>query len=662
MRLLRLLPAPNADDPIECRLDVVAFAEPPRYEALSYCWGGNDRSGEIKCNGEPFPVTENLLLALRSLRREDAARTLWIDAVCINQENLAERKSQVMRMGQIYSGATSAVIWLGPEPTSDGVHHLFELAERYPKIEWVQVSRKWKALFDSSVPGSECPYEDDGQDEEGSTPKLPELSQEVLDGVSAMMRRPWWTRMWTIQELALAPTAVVMCGDLSVPWQAVRSAFLMAMQLSFRQGSDAMEANTPVPDFSVKESTAIAYSRLSYSWSDDDVGYRLPCELGELLLGFRWSTARDPKDKIYGLLGLAKSAYGIEPDYAISTTVCYTRATFAIITGNGNLDILRGLRKPTCLGDSTVPGLPSWVPDWAYDFSSIPKEAAHPVVPFRPLVREIWLTSQSYTSASLFPQFQASGPTLEFLPRLKQDGTTLILRGLIVDELEVLGRNLRYPAPMPVTPTADRLKNWLREKERANKLREAVGELLSTVGGWKDMALSPKHLHTEPDETREDAFLVTICKNRIPTDADRAAALGHMRECMRSMFDYSSKTATTLKMLGFQHVNTRLYRTLLGYTKEQKMEEQDILLAGLALVHLRWAIDQRMARTKGGYLALMPEPCKVGDKIVLLEGGKTPYVLRAVGKQWKILGDCYVHGMMSGEAWHEEGRIDVEII
>ncbi|KAH7123335.1 heterokaryon incompatibility protein-domain-containing protein [Dactylonectria estremocensis] len=201
IRLLELLQAKNIDDQIECHLDVVELGEhPPPYEALSYCWGDKKQLREISCNGEPFQATENLFLALAHLRNDNTDRVLWIDAICINQTNLKERKSQVLVMGKIYSEATKVVIWLGSDPTSDGVNHVFELVETYPEFQKVKVSRRVKLFMDMNFPGSEAyDFASDGLEESGG-PSEPEgtqppaLSRRVMEGITSTMRRTWWTR------------------------------------------------------------------------------------------------------------------------------------------------------------------------------------------------------------------------------------------------------------------------------------------------------------------------------------------------------------------------------------------------------------------------------------------------------------------------------------
>ncbi|CZR65469.1 uncharacterized protein PAC_15369 [Phialocephala subalpina] len=100
---------------IECELEVFDLEARPRFEALSYVWGNTNPPGIITCNGQQHPVTPNLALALKRLRLPDTTRIVWIDAICVNQEDLEERSQQVQLMRVIYSQAWRVVVWLGED-------------------------------------------------------------------------------------------------------------------------------------------------------------------------------------------------------------------------------------------------------------------------------------------------------------------------------------------------------------------------------------------------------------------------------------------------------------------------------------------------------------------------------------------------------------------
>ena len=114
IRLLVLCPEPHPEDHrIQCKLVIEDLESSPHYEALSYTWGvPDDLNFKIWVNGVHLPVRRNLLTVLRALRR-DKDRTLWIDALCINQEDVRERQQQVGIMGSIYMKAARVVGWLG---------------------------------------------------------------------------------------------------------------------------------------------------------------------------------------------------------------------------------------------------------------------------------------------------------------------------------------------------------------------------------------------------------------------------------------------------------------------------------------------------------------------------------------------------------------------
>lgn len=117
IRLL-LLHAGSDNDPIRCSSSVVSLRHDPNFEALSYVWGTKDPTGNtcIDLDGQPFSVTPSLHTALKRLRRADSQRTLWVDAVCINQEDNAEKAIQVAMMSDIYTRTSDALLWLGEEP------------------------------------------------------------------------------------------------------------------------------------------------------------------------------------------------------------------------------------------------------------------------------------------------------------------------------------------------------------------------------------------------------------------------------------------------------------------------------------------------------------------------------------------------------------------
>ncbi|EXA44155.1 hypothetical protein FOVG_05658 [Fusarium oxysporum f. sp. pisi HDV247] len=656
IRLLHLLPATENNDSIECRLEVIALEENPVYEALSYCWGDSSQLQEIKCNNEAFQVTENLLRALQHLRNEHTERTLWIDAICINQKDLEERQSQVKHMKDIYTKSQRVVIWLGPNPASDGANHLFDLVKTIKNIPSPQLKRE-RTFFEMNAFDVHRWF----QSEDTNSSKAPDkhnsvIPNQVKKGAFAILRRPWWSRVWTVQEMVLAPSAIIMCGNLFAPLLDVRST---CADVLLHAVSDAFDGDDEdLFDFGdlFDDPNGIlnmAAMRLHPSFSTK-------MELGKLLRFLRWLKAKDPRDKVYGSLGIAASTYGIEPDYAISTVECYTRATFNIISGSRSLEIFGAIRRPSCI-ETTLAGLPSWVPDWSYDFSSVPDEEKGTSALHNPIIYENARTPIILEMTDAFPEEKASKPNMSFNARLLSDGKTLMLKGIILHELDSVGDKLEYPYPGPILQFDNVVTNSIQEFKRTWKTYRSIGAVMDTIKGWQDLAFDNANLQTMPGETRMDAFLTTLLSNRIWLIADRRKILDYLEKSIRTTFDMT-KSGTVLNQLHLSQLAPNLYHKFLGYRKACSIDETDIISFGKSLTYVRLAFDQRMATTRPGYLCMVPWPARAGDRIALLQGGRTPYVLREAGGKWKILGDCYVHGIMSGEAWSDEECVDIEII
>ncbi|KAH8808691.1 heterokaryon incompatibility protein-domain-containing protein, partial [Xylogone sp. PMI_703] len=169
IRLLHLEPTSSLDDTsVRCTLKHVRLSAKPRYEALSYMWGPKSMK-LIELNGVQCEVRENLWQALIHLRETNSTRIIWIDAVCINQNDIEERNSQVSQMGAIYRKAWRVVTWLGPEDPSTelGVWAL----NNHTKYLSQSISEHW-------------------------------INQ--LKAVKNLCDRGYWTRLWIIQEVLSA--------------------------------------------------------------------------------------------------------------------------------------------------------------------------------------------------------------------------------------------------------------------------------------------------------------------------------------------------------------------------------------------------------------------------------------------------------------------------
>lgn len=198
LRLLSLRPAKEAS-PINVTLFETRLQEAGPYEALSYSWatedGNCDRSSRIRCGSKVIWVTKNCEAGLWRLRNQNSDRIVWVDAICIDQRNDAERGHQVRNMRDVYRSATRTLIWLGEESkhmdlrtnTPDSslfLQFLSQLAAELTNFESQGRSATSSPLYQQLV------HQMNSEDEDG-----PRSSTPLGRGLWSIIRRRWWERL-----------------------------------------------------------------------------------------------------------------------------------------------------------------------------------------------------------------------------------------------------------------------------------------------------------------------------------------------------------------------------------------------------------------------------------------------------------------------------------
>jgi hypothetical protein len=238
IRLVTIHPAENITDSIKCSLETVdLIAEKDKYDALSYSWGMDDDSGDaflLTLDDKPFPVTENLWDGLRRIRLCKDPVRIWIDAVCINQNDDPEKSVQVAMMADIYAGAHIVHVWLG-EGEDAAEDKLFlevlqKMEERAATVgPW---RRRWSDFHCFVIPllgkgTSQCAGCVAGQNViTGFRAHVDWLSEwfvsDPTEGHNAakmtnlsikFFSRRYWKRRWILQELAFAKKQVLHWGN-----------------------------------------------------------------------------------------------------------------------------------------------------------------------------------------------------------------------------------------------------------------------------------------------------------------------------------------------------------------------------------------------------------------------------------------------------------------
>lgn len=292
----------------------------PRYVGLSYAWGDTTLCQQIIVGGRLLHITQNLAVALEHLQEQHKTLVLWVDAVCINQQDSYERSKQVQMMGRIFMSATVVIAWLGPSKDESDVV--------------IQQIKKF------SLPAPHT-----------QKPSVADLMAALpLDLLRVFLNRPWFYRVWVMQEIALNNEVIFACGreDIS-KWRLLRViSFTAAILTSFTN------------DF--------------HPFHFGRFAYRKPRPLGEYIASPSGKMATwfgqclhssEPRDFVFSLFGTINDLerHQLKSDYSKTVEEIYTDFAEAVV-GAGKIGALSRLWRPS----SRYPKLPSWIPDWSATF------------------------------------------------------------------------------------------------------------------------------------------------------------------------------------------------------------------------------------------------------------------------------------------------------
>lgn len=281
IRLFEMTSASGSTE-IHGKFHITKLSESPTYAALSYTWGDIGSQRMITMNGKKLAVGGNLWHFLHHRTAVDLAthRFLWIDAICIDQQDVSERNHQVGLMREIYSKASVVVIWLGRESNDSNVameyvakKGLAPLKPKGPGYRALWTRAQGKALYD-------------------------------------LCFRPYWRRVWIIQEILNAQEIVVMCGTKRFEWRAFESLYHKAKVLDLRGWIFHHEFATGLLE---GPAMTTVWQRAHYRHPDTPAPL-----LQELLKVFQDWQCSDSRDKVYGLLGLVGTAEIIAADYSLT--------------------------------------------------------------------------------------------------------------------------------------------------------------------------------------------------------------------------------------------------------------------------------------------------------------------------------------------------------
>lgn len=296
IRLLRFVDQPPSLDLDHFSLETYHIATAPPFVALSYTWGKPEPTHDISVNGSLLSIHENLRMTLQALRnffpnkarsldnwqwsgrrnkflkqmlQENGYPLMWIDAICINQSDDLEKNHQVNMMGSIFSKADLALSQLGDEANDS--------------------SRVMKAIR--------------------ATKNNLEYSFDMSKAVRAFANRPYWRRMWVIQEFVLPPDLIILCGNDGARWEDLLC-FWDATNLVSIVGEATQEFRFRGEDVAIVSGGALAAlifarsSRRDGSFQDASQIMSGPISIDQIMTRFAYGVCSDPRDRIYARLAL----------------------------------------------------------------------------------------------------------------------------------------------------------------------------------------------------------------------------------------------------------------------------------------------------------------------------------------------------------------------
>jgi Heterokaryon incompatibility protein (HET) len=553
------------------------------YEAISYAWGDASKLVPLLCKGGMVRVTQNLQDALRSFQHQSKSRYIWADAICINQNDVKERNHQVGLMRRIFSSAARVLIWLGRDDNGLSVSAYTTLRSVVNVAAKLKgTSKRAEILFKEHV----WPTTIDKSS--GQLETIPPATSSCWDSVSHLFNLSWFWRIWCIQEVSLAQDAVVRWGVAEMSWDDLG----LAAALLRTNHYDILSAHHIPGLFN-----AYFVYRISKSGSELP-----PLRVSFLrLLGLtRQFEASDPRDRIYGLLGIPVEDYDednsqlfIEPDYSQSTEEVYEGVAKKLLTGDHILRLLSSIQH----GPSDDERYPSWVPRWHQVFTQS-------IIPSDP-------TMAFNASKALPAQFGESNNPQQ-----------LKLRGLNLQGIESI---------FPIMADADLMLH--KQTERAGlrdyvRLETNFERLAYTLTAGKD-------------------WYGTLVADRISHFEDCASYLCTIGVVARSGIIESWRTQTTNSPPPDSTTTSAMDERRFAEAALNACNGRRLFRSGnfFGLGPAAMQAGDRLAIFFGATVPFVLRKVNIGE-----------------GERWRLVGDCYVHDLMDGQIVDkfENGDTDIK--
>ncbi|KAI8634748.1 heterokaryon incompatibility protein-domain-containing protein [Xylariaceae sp. FL1651] len=676
---------------LEFELHIVSLQQRPVYTTLSYRWGSEDDPEPIIVDGSEFPVTRDLIAALRHLSTADIGDAIWIDMICINQSDEGEKDIQLRMMSRIYSNAVRCTAWLG-ETTENSdyfaecshalgqiVRQRFQVPEEqkynlYDYLEFDSEAEIYEVVSAAIAVGSLY----------GQPYKTPtDFLREFVDFLSS---NEWWFRVWIIQEFVLSPKVVFQIGNRKIVLEELSSILLLHMLIVVQHIASQYASDL--------ESVNLLPRRPGHQWIMWLLTYRERCEQGDFLgrtgvfellcrtycqpiypgLESRFPQARYRRDQIWALYSLFENDFkilGLEVDhrkYTWQDVYCDVAQRLLQI---GCLDLL-------CLRASSIridyADVPSWVPVWHEAISS----------------PSTWFGAGRAQSNlplgnSLFAAGILKKVEVSFGERSKARDT------IIKDRYMRIG-GIHVDTVLDVTSTYPRSSN-----PHISSRISLFGRLFRDIKSLQNRSESLGYQVYNQSQLSEAAWRMPIWDHELPTEDQgsvrRATYASKARyEACVPFFKIVEAYASEQRMLeSLYHYNLQavwawprmlFYRVVLAFRmstfKKRYLHWREprklirwlrsaISVSRNPFYDVEGSITPDISRyigsmesgrpikpfiTKTGYIGLGPPSMQPDDVLCVLFGSNIPHILRPLPgrpNEYRLAGGAYVYGIMDGE-------------
>ncbi|KAK0672168.1 heterokaryon incompatibility protein-domain-containing protein [Cercophora samala] len=701
-------------------LECIDLADDPDFCALSYTWGNphangvdfteyfnsvsreysSDFKAKILCHGKHISIQTNLVDFFQELQSslEHQGKPfkiphghefrIWIDAVCINQDDLQERAFQVKMMGDVYRKAAHTIIWLGrgDQYTKDAVKTISKVAA-CPRSIFAQSSITPFRQQDNSV------YE---------AINVPYISWSDWCSLAAFFKRQWFSRLWIVQEVILSRELSLLCGDHHISWDelvaAARTIEARCDVLGFSPSTLFIQAHEIAVALEHNTIQLARWREFYYGTSASKPHANIDFE--SLIYDTWIFSATDPRDKVYGMFGLMKTNLKskMTVDYTTPVEVVYALTTKHMIDHSSSLQIL------TCVQDSSIRKIrpsPSWTPDFSLPYFNMMCSNGFFSVAGPNQTKAQLLSSSSWDRLRL------RGYLFDTIVETGDDRTDHVNSSVLLDpswfelcmllsqpyqhtgesRTEVLWRTLcanqtsgsAVPAPEDFGTLFKELLSamiMVRAEVESEGYAEAAG---SDIGPPADCCTGfldalnrarDKWAFAELDTLSREEIMQHLCKRPRFLSSGRHGWLIYTLTKLHilALTEDKPNTPSWEELEQFYHNPTYIMR---------RKKEKEIILVRQKDERFSASFQKRYGKrklffTEKGYLGLGPASCKVGDVIAILPGAEGPFVLRhghpecddddenkgkgnETEQVMSLVGQAYVHGIMNGEAVEEDG-------